>query len=216
MQESETESPIREKTAALTSATYRVTALLPVDEPLSKKIREAAVEILAGVLEFLAAGKKGVAVRAVIVKIETMQEYMRLAGSLQGVNPHTSGGVGVNPLNFAVLEREYAVLAGFFEGGADEEKEEEVKDRKQEKRETVVMVPSAQLRGEPDGVSERQKVILVHINQVEQAKISDFSSLFGGISVKTIQRELQDLVAKNILRKEGEKRWTVYVRNDVR
>ena len=200
-------SPIREKAVALTRATYRVTGLLPGDEPLAKKIRETAVEIFAGVLDLLAAGKKGSVARAASVRIYTMQEYLRLAGSLQGVNS----------LNFAVLEREYGVMAGFLERGAEEEKEEKVEVRpREEKKEAPVAVPSAQLSGESDGISGRQKAILAHINQTQQAKISDFSSLFTGISVKTIQRELQDLVAKNILRKEGEKRWTVYVRNDVR
>jgi len=50
---------------------------------------------------------------------------------------------------------------------------------------------------------------------VNQAKISDFHSFFGDISSKTIQRDLQDLVSKSVLKKEGEKRWTVYSINGV-
>jgi len=62
-----------------------------------------------------------------------------------------------------------------------------------------------------DEVSERQMVILNHLKDQPRAKISDLYYLFSGISSKTIQRDLQDLVAKNMLMKEGEKRWTVYM-----
>lgn len=62
-------------------------------------------------------------------------------------------------------------------------------------------------------LNERQGVILEHLKQAKQAKISDFYSFFNDMSSKTIQRDLQDLVAKNLLKKEGEKRWTVYTLN---
>lgn len=59
-------------------------------------------------------------------------------------------------------------------------------------------------------LNERQEAILEHLKQTQQAKISDFYSFFNNISSKTIQRDLQGLVAKNLLKKEGEKRWTIY------
>jgi len=65
-------------------------------------------------------------------------------------------------------------------------------------------------------INERQQRILQYIKQVPQAKISDFYSIFQDISSKTIQRDLQDLVSKDILKKEGEKRWTTYSLNNVR
>lgn len=198
-------SPIRERAAALVSATYRVTQLLPADEPLSKKIRETAVDILTNVLEFLSAGKKEDTAKDAMIKIEIMQKYLQVAGSLSGINP----------LNFAVLGREYGLLTDLFERHMRKEREDKVESRPQEKKETVTVMQPMYLRGEQGILSERQKTILARVNQVQQAKISDLSSLFSGISIKTIQRELQDLVAKNILRKYGEKRWTVYVRNNV-
>ena len=59
-------------------------------------------------------------------------------------------------------------------------------------------------------LNERQEAILEHLKQAQQAKVSDFYSFFNNISSKTIQRDLQDLVTKNLLKREGEKRWTVY------
>ncbi len=44
----------------------------------------------------------------------------------------------------------------------------------------------------------------------KKARLGDLHTLFGDVSSKTIQRDLFDLVSRNILRKEGEKRWTTY------
>lgn len=57
----------------------------------------------------------------------------------------------------------------------------------------------------------RQKKILRHIADAKQAKISDFFPVLSGVSVKTIQRDLSELVSKNVLKREGEKRWTTYM-----
>jgi len=64
---------------------------------------------------------------------------------------------------------------------------------------------------EPKGVSDRQKTIIDHVKKGDKkAKLGDIHALFADISSKTIQRDLLDLVSRNILRKEGEKRWTTY------
>ena len=60
------------------------------------------------------------------------------------------------------------------------------------------------------GINERQKVIIDRLKQTGFAKISDFFDSFDGVSSKTIQRDLQNLLDRQMLKKEGEKRWTVY------
>lgn len=60
-------------------------------------------------------------------------------------------------------------------------------------------------------ISDRQKRILEYMQISPRAKISDFFSFFSEISSKTIQRDLQELVDKEFLKKEGDKRWTVYI-----
>jgi DeoR/GlpR family transcriptional regulator of sugar metabolism len=59
-------------------------------------------------------------------------------------------------------------------------------------------------------MSERQRKIVEYVQKIPQAKISDFHAFFSGVSLKTIQRDLHDLVERNILKKDGEKRWTMY------
>jgi hypothetical protein len=60
-------------------------------------------------------------------------------------------------------------------------------------------------------MTDRQRMIIDHLKKGDRkAKLGDLHSLFGNVSSKTIQRDLHDLVSRNILRKEGEKRWTTY------
>ena len=61
-------------------------------------------------------------------------------------------------------------------------------------------------------LNERQRKIIEYIQNTTRAKISDFQLVLSDISLKTIQRDLQNLVGRNILKKEGEKRWTIYKR----
>lgn len=59
-------------------------------------------------------------------------------------------------------------------------------------------------------LNERQRVIMDRLVKSGRGKISDFYTPLKGVSSKTIQRDLQNLVDKEVLKKEGEKRWTVY------
>lgn len=77
-----------------------------------------------------------------------------------------------------------------------------------EKTKTAVLVTNQ--KAASGEVSDRQKRIIEYIQKTTQAKISDFFTFFGNISSKTIQRDLQDLVLRDVLKKEGEKRWTIY------
>lgn len=61
------------------------------------------------------------------------------------------------------------------------------------------------------GLTERQQTIIVHLRKGERkARLGDLHAIFGNVSSKTIQRDLQDLVSRNVLRREGNKRWTTY------
>lgn len=100
--------------------------------------------------------------------------------------------------------------------------ETDVKDKKTNQVENVLSesnqaekIIAGSFVGISEVISDRQKQILEHLKVSSQAKISDFYTAFSNLSSKTIQRDLQDLVGKNILKKDGEKRWTVYSLNSV-
>jgi len=60
--------------------------------------------------------------------------------------------------------------------------------------------------------NERRAVILDIIGRKGKVSIGDIAEEFSGCSEKTIQRELGALVEEGVLRREGERRWSRYMR----
>jgi len=58
--------------------------------------------------------------------------------------------------------------------------------------------------------TERRDTILQIIKDKESVNVKDISAVVTDCSEKTIQRELIALVNENVLKKEGERRWSVY------
>jgi hypothetical protein len=59
--------------------------------------------------------------------------------------------------------------------------------------------------------SERMSLILSFIQKNKRASIKDIAAVIKGCSEKTIQRELGALIEQGLVRKIGERRWSVYV-----
>ncbi len=55
-----------------------------------------------------------------------------------------------------------------------------------------------------------QKIIAIISDRKESVSIKDIRDILTDVSEKTIQRELLGLVAKGVLKKEGERRWSRY------
>lgn len=210
----------------LTKALYRVSERFPEREPLRSRIRQYADEILAGVVEWHPEKESG----GLAVKIDTIREYLLVVAEMGWVDT----------INIEVLAREYTMIRDGIQkellwepkkrreetekilGELDIPVQEEVREAvpKVVKSETdfPMKFDNARVIASSSGYkpNERQKVILRHLGQAKQAKISDFFGVLEGVSSKTIQRDLLELINKNFLKKEGEKRWTVYSLNNVR
>ncbi len=192
----------------LTLALYRVTDFFPQGEVLRKHLREKANEIFGGVSEYGYSDSLEREAVSIISKIQSMRGYLEVARRMNWVKP----------INVTILEREYDFLTDFFEKELEKSKLKEAIAKEELPTWQEFSGGVGGVKGEGVEVkemqtgyfSERQKKILEHITGAGQAKISDFFSIFGSVSSKTIQRDLQDLVAKNVLKKEGEKRWTTY------
>lgn len=63
-----------------------------------------------------------------------------------------------------------------------------------------------------DGVSSRgrQETILEFISSKGQVNIKDISSVIKDCSEKTIQRDLNDMIEKSMIKREGKRRWSTY------
>lgn len=58
--------------------------------------------------------------------------------------------------------------------------------------------------------STREKIILDVVRSKGESSIKDISSFVRGVSSKTIQRDLNVLIGKGVLKKDGERRWSKY------
>jgi predicted transcriptional regulator len=65
-------------------------------------------------------------------------------------------------------------------------------------------------KGHSDAVEERVSIILGMLKKNDNLSIKDISAVVKNCSEKTIQRELAALIEKGLVRKEGERRWSVY------
>jgi hypothetical protein len=61
--------------------------------------------------------------------------------------------------------------------------------------------------------SSRRGDILAIFNNKERISIKDAVDAIPGVSEKTLQRELLGMVADRVLIKEGERRWSTYIRS---
>jgi len=57
---------------------------------------------------------------------------------------------------------------------------------------------------------DRKNIILRLVKEKRDINVKDVTAVIPGLSEKTIQRELITLVKNNVLKKEGEKRWSRY------
>lgn len=199
-----------ERLLRATAALYRVTALLPAAEPLRTALRTAANDVLA----YCIAASHGAARGSpdLEVRMSTLLGFLAVARQLTDVRPE----------NFAVLEREYhAYLAAWVRrvpaGGRTEPEAWREAPAPADPAAPDAAVPARRISAVPKqgGANERQRAILERLSQVPRVKVSDFYEIFRDVSPKTIQRDLQDLVTRHVIRKTGEKRWTVYMLADV-
>lgn len=227
----------------LTLALYRVTDFFPQGEILRKHLREKANEIFSQALEYNYASDEDASALKILGRIESIKGYLEIAKSLHLIRPinlvilereyifladffvkeleslnqaskpvenaNTAINLGVKPSNEipAVAKGDPDKIAEFPKPS----KVEKGEDKPPSWHEFSSSGANSILL-----LNERQEAMLEHLKQAERAKVSDFYSFFSNISSKTIQRDLQDLVAKNLLKREGEKRWTIYCLNNVR
>lgn len=209
-----------ERLLRVTAALYRVTGLLPAGEPLRTVLRECANNVLAECI----AESHGVAEGSAGLesKIETLLGFIAVARALPDVRQE----------NFFVLEREYraSLTAWPWERRSQRDIKthvhrgpQDVPAKHEASANSAPSLVGEQLQVSPKETppkstvaNERQRTILERLAQTPRVKVSDFYEIFQGISPKTIQRDLQDLVSRNVIKKEGEKRWTVYTRAESR
>ena len=209
---------VLKKLEKITSAIFLVTDLFPEKDTLRYKLRDASLELLS--------------VAAHDQTLEHTKPYLLELLSLFDVAYHSNQ---FSEMNYSVLKREmseliekiqkdkyetFSIPSSFFntpeQPSRPFEKKTEVpvltdKPRanvaSQGQKETVVKKTYLKTSNKK---KNRQQKILDIIKDMKKVSATDLSKKIPGVSGKTIQRELIDLVERGIVKKEGERRWSMY------
>jgi len=75
----------------------------------------------------------------------------------------------------------------------------------------VLGIKDKRSQGQSKGQSDRMSLILDLVRKSKSLSIKEIASVIRDCSEKTIQRELNILIERGLIRREGERRWSVYL-----
>jgi predicted ArsR family transcriptional regulator len=202
---------VKDHVIRVTAALYRVTDLFEDEEPLKWMLRKYALEVF----ELITQEDDQLPFKTRIRNIEGVLSRLRL---MQDALSLAEAGNFVSRINFEVLGREYQILATGMENlkiplvnSGEKELLPVPKAPKvsQQPREPRVQNRSLEVTG---GVERRNQILKI-LEEKNWLGVSEITHALGAsISEKTIQRDLFELIAEGVVKKEGEKRWTRYTR----
>jgi hypothetical protein len=215
------------KTEKITSALYLVSGLIKDTEPIKWELREKAVGLLSSAISI-----NGIEPRdrnndiqmifSISLEIISLLNIALLAGLVSEMNhsilKNEIEGI-VSLLRTKVFEDAaragYVLSDSFFKtelSRTDEivQNNRSLFSRTESKTsENPKKQPQAKVAIK-DKKDSRKSAIIDLLKKQSHLTIKDFTKSIHGCSEKTIQRELLDLVAKGIIKKEGERRWSTY------
>ena len=173
-------------------AVYKVTKPFPEKEPLKFNIRKKVNDILANLMSINPSASFSDK-KTFSKDIGILNAYFEIAQSQNWVHPD----------NFTILQKEFNKLnQEFFGEDMGEEnntKKGVIKDDKPKLREKIF-----------EELQDRQKQILEVVKEKQKCQISDFENMFPGISRRTVQRDLEFLCQRGLIKKRGEHRNLTY------
>jgi len=210
------------KTERLLIALHLVTNFVPEKEPARNAVRDKSICILSDVLQ-LRSGFRSVGSDGVGQVVASVYEIMSLLDIL-----HVAGFI--SDMNLEILKRELGGLIIFLREAEDTEVSEKVTfdndyfktgdlyggvSKRHNIKDTTKAVPqskghSVRKTSHSSSHTERRAVILDLMKNKNSVNVKDISAVITDCSEKTLQRELISLVKENVLKKEGERRWSVY------
>ncbi|MFC1625404.1 DeoR family transcriptional regulator [Patescibacteria group bacterium] len=201
---------IGDRIQKITEAVYRVTDLLPNEEPLKWAIRKNAVGVFTNLISLKDRS------------ITCFGETERLISKITVLLSVFSKINTVSSINFEILMEEYESIRKTMT--REEQREDFVKLLLADKaRLPEPIEPNRHTNGQSIGQPKISNKIKVNKNKARKNKIFDviknkkevsvgeLSSIFTNCSEKTIQRDLLEMVSRGLLKKEGDKRWRKYI-----
>ncbi len=209
-------SYVCKKTEKLTTALHLITDVIDKEEPVCRLLRNSGLSVLSDIILLGTQSDKSTTDRIKSNIVRTV--------SLLGVS-YRSGFI--SEANHTLLESEYIDLGIFidthrdtFVGGASVGVSSELLHVPlPAKRKSARSFSQGQSKGQISPVikrsngikhSERREIIIGLFDTKDKITVKDIATEITNCSEKTLQRELLSLVEDGVLKKEGERRWSVY------
>jgi len=223
---------IFKKTEKITAALYLVSGLLKDDEPIKWELRDRGVDLLSSSFAASSAvpGDKNAIIQSLFTAaLETIsllnvakvcnlvsemnhkllvREIDQIVGMLRDRLAQNAENAGY------VLSESFFRTPDLFSSGfkADSRSDQADLYRRRGIGEGTAAKDGNLSKGHSNQIkkNDRQEQILGLLRQRSPLSIKDFSKVIMNCSEKTIQRELQELVDKGLVKKAGERRWSRY------
>ncbi len=200
---------LQAKTDKLTTALYAVTDFVSDQEPAKWQLRDRALDLLTEVLKTKNVNglTKTVRLEKLICDIDQIVKILEVVAM----------GGAASRMNLSILETEYKALRDMLSGRLEQQLGSwlAVSEPKPLLIEPIVDPSSVQtLPTRPKKKDEKQgrkTQILDFLKGKGWLSVTDIARVAPNYSTKTIQRELNAMIDKGLIRKKGEKRWSRYL-----
>ncbi len=206
------------KTDKLTSALYLITNSLNDNEPLKWRLRKLSLKLLSVISAW--SNQSGVQVPVV------SEMFFRILEELTTLLNLGRSQAAVSSMNLEVLKNEYLNLAQQLRGqtpflalpeapldpGLLPREESKKGDFVELKREVLMFSQSPKKeQGQNQKNDDRQSAIVQAMTGKDWLSIKEIAQALPTVSTKTVQRELNALLAKGRVKREGDRRWSRYI-----
>ena len=225
----------------LTTAVYLLTGLFSNDEPLKWHLRTRALYLVSDIVDFETLKNKKQKseiaekilrqIGEIVSLIETghiagiisqmnrgiiVREYEVLAGSIKSFAHQNEKHLEGIMSEFFSFDPATGSLQASATPPIHAMSQKTVQEKPKVQDPVKPAVTPVQFKREDqndENGSQRQEKILSIIKDKGRVTLSDISRVVTGVSEKTLQRDLMLLVMSGRLRKQGERRWTIYFLN---
>ena len=220
----------KEEIIELTNKVYKITLLFPKKEPLRYKAREAADEILNNIMSWEVIHNSNPVKFFVVDKSKKEEIIFETEKNLEILKGYFNVAKWQNWMSYfdiLKIEEGYDKIKRDFKKEIEslEKKEEDLKTKELSRFQktgedsalaavSVVNANASQTRAikeaGDDILNDRQKRILNFLKEKGNAQVWQIKEIFSQVSKRTLRRDFEQLLKKNIIQRIGEKNNTFY------
>jgi hypothetical protein len=201
----------KENLIQLTKGIYKLTILFPKKEPLRYKIRESAIDILAGSLPILENKSTNFKKLSLEVResFEALNCYLEVA-KIQN---------WVSQADILKFQQEYIIVMLEIEKLSEQRIRALLEAELQQKllfmpvsskNETLVGTENNHEQEDTIDLNERQKKIIETLKNKEKLQVQEIKQIFPDITKRTLRRDFENLVSRKLVRRIGSRNTTAY------